>query len=78
MAGYTGKWKKQFKNDEELKQHELKIDEKALNEAFSKVNSKEWTQAQADSYYQHIAVQKMSEELGFEYRFIPWEEAEDE
>ena len=78
VAGYTGKWKKQFKNDEELKQHELKIDEKALNEAFSKVNSKEWTQAQADSYYQHIAVQKMSEELGFEYRFIPWEEAEDE
>ena len=28
--------------------------------------------------YHNLAVQKMSEELGFDYRFIPWEEAEDE
>lgn len=78
VAGYTGKWKKQFKNDEELKQYEISVDKKELKLAFSKLRSKEWTQEQADSYYQHIAVHKMSKELGFEYRFIPWEEAEDE
>ncbi len=78
VAGYTGKWKKQFKNDEELKQYELSIDKEALKTAISKHESKEWTQEYADNYYQHKAVQKMSEELGFDYRFIPWEEAEDE
>lgn len=78
VAGYTGKWKKQFKDDEELKQFERSIDKDAFNFAASKLDTKEWTLEQADSYYQHIAVQKMSEELGFEYRFIPWEEAEDE
>lgn len=78
VAGYTGKWKKQFKNDEELEQFERSIDKDAFNFATSKLNTKEWTLEQADSYYQHIAVQKMSEELGFEYRFIPWEDAEDE
>lgn len=78
VAGYTGKWKKQFKNDEELEQFERSIDKDAFNFATSKLDTKEWTLEQADSYYQHIAVQKMSEELGFEYRFIPWEDAEDE
>lgn len=78
VAGYTGKWKKQFKDDEELKQFERFIDKDAFNFAASKLDTKEWTLEQADSYYQHIAVQKMSEELGFEYRFIPWEDAEDE
>lgn len=78
VAGYTGKWKKQFKSDEELKQYELSIDKEALKTAISKHESKEWTQEYADNYYQHKAVQKMSEELGFDYRFIPWEEAEDE
>lgn len=78
VAGYTGKWKKQFKDDEELKQFERSIDKDAFNFAASKLDTKEWTLEQADSYYQHIAVQKMSEELGFEYRFIPWEDAEDE
>ena len=78
VAGYTGKWKKQFKDDEELKRFERSIDKDAFNLAASKLKSKEWTLEQADSYYQHIAVRKMSEELGFEYRFIPWEEAEDE
>ncbi len=78
VAGYTGKWKKQFKNDEELKQYELSINKEALKTAISKHESKEWTQEYADNYYQHKAVQKMSEELGFDYRFIPWEEAEDE
>lgn len=78
VAGYTGKWKKQFKNDEELEQFERSIDKDAFNFAASKLDTKEWTLEQADSYYQHIAVQKMSEELGFEYRFIPWEDAEDE
>ena len=78
VAGYTGKWKKQFKDDEELKQFERSIDKDAFNFATSKLDTKEWTLEQADSYYQHIAVQKMSEELGFEYRFIPWEDAEDE
>ena len=78
VAGYMGKWKKQFKSDEELKQYELSIDKEALKTAISKHESKEWTQEYADNYYQHKAVQKMSEELGFDYRFIPWEEAEDE
>lgn len=78
VAGYTGKWKKQFKDDEELKQFERSIDKDAFNLAVSKLEAEEWTLEQADSYYQHIAVQKMSEELGFEYRFIPWEDAEDE
>lgn len=78
VAGYTGKWKKQFKNDEELEQFERSIDKDAFNLAVSKLEAEEWTPEQADSYFQHIAVQKMSEELGFEYCFIPWEEAEDE
>lgn len=78
VAGYTGKWKKQFKNDEELKQYEFSLDKEAFNTAYTKGMSGEWTKEYADSYYQHKAVQKMSEELGFEYRFIPWEEAEDE
>ena len=78
VAGYTGKWKKQFKNDEELEQFERSIDKDAFNFATSKLDTKEWTLEQADSYYQHIAVKKISEELGFEYRFIPWEDAEDE
>lgn len=78
VAGYTGKWNRQFKDEEELKQYELSIDEEAFKTAISKYKSKEWTQEYADNYYQHIAVQKMSEELGFDYRFIPWEEAEDE
>ena len=78
VAGYTGKWRKQFKDDEELKQFERSIDKDAFNLAVSKLEAEEWTPEQADSYFQHIAVQKMSEELGFEYCFIPWEEAEDE
>lgn len=78
VAGYTDKWKKQFKNDEELKQFERSIDKKAFDLAASKLETEEWTPEQADSYYQHIAVQKMAKELGFEYRFIPWEEAKDE
>ena len=61
-----------------VKTFERSIDKDAFNFATSKLDTKEWTLEQADSYYQHIAVQKMSEELGFEYRFIPWEDAEDE